>query len=403
MSTIPSMRQRVQSIDVLRGIVMVVMALDHTRDYFHKVVNNAGGALALDPTNMETTTPILFFTRWITHFCAPIFVFLAGTSAYLMSRKKTIPELRAFMIKRGIWLVIVEVVIITFAWTFNPFYNIIILQVIWAIGISMILLGLVISLPVNTIIAIGAIIILGHNLLDIPSIADSLKGHFISDLVFDAEFAYYNLTPTHGIMVAYAFLPWTGLMLLGYGFGQLYQPGYDPVKRQRLLIKLGAAICLFFIVLRLINIYGDPHPWSVQPRGNIYTFLSFLNLNKYPPSLLYCCMTIGPCMIALSLLEKYGNKFTHFFNQFGRVPMFYYIAHIYLLHLIGMIIFFIQGYGSKDIMTPGNPFLFHPPDFGFSLFYVYVIWIGIILMLYPLCKRYNAYKSTHHQWWLSYF
>ncbi|MGL6267518.1 MAG: DUF1624 domain-containing protein, partial [Chitinophagaceae bacterium] len=212
MTTITAMRQRVQSIDVLRGIVMVVMALDHTRDYFHKVVNNVGGALALDPTNMETTTPMLFFTRWITHFCAPVFVFLAGTSAFLMSRKKTIPELRAFMIKRGIWLVIVEVLIITFAWSFNPFYNVIILQVIWAIGISMILLGLVISLPVNVIIAIGGIIILGHNLLDIQSIADSLKGHFISDLVFDAEFAFYNFTPTHGIMIVYAFLPWTGLM-----------------------------------------------------------------------------------------------------------------------------------------------------------------------------------------------
>ena len=402
MSTIPAMRQRVQSIDVLRGIVMVLMALDHTRDYFHKAVNNVGQALALDPTNMETTTPTLFFTRWITHFCAPIFVFLAGTSVYLMSRKKTIPELRSFLIKRGLWLVIVELLIITFAWSFNPFYNVIILQVIWAIGISMILLGLLIFLPVNTIVAIGAIIIAGHNLLDIPSIADTLKGNFLSDLIFDAEFAYYNFSATHGIMIVYAFLPWTGLMFLGYGFGRLYTDGYDPIKRQKLLRQLGTILLLFFILFRFFNIYGDPHPWSVQPRGSIYSFLSFLNLNKYPPSLLYCCMTIGPSMIALSVLEKYANKITGFFNHFGRVPMFYYITHLYLLHLLGVIVFFVQGYKTSEIMSAGNPFLFHPPDFGFSLFFVYVIWIGIILFLFPLCRKYNAYKSTHHQWWLSY-
>lgn len=402
MTTIPAMRQRVQSIDVLRGIVMVVMALDHTRDYFHKAVNNVGQALALDPTNMETTTPALFFTRWITHFCAPIFVFLAGTSAYLMSRKKTNSELRSFLIKRGLWLIVVELVIISFAWSFNPFYNVLFLQVIWAIGISMIFLGLLIFLPVNAIVVIGAIIMVGHNVLDIPSIANSLKGHFFSDLLFDAEFAYYNLSATHGIMIVYAFLPWAGLMFLGYGFGKLYIPGFDPAKRQQILFRMGFILILFFLVFRFFNIYGDPYPWSIQPRGSIFSFLSFLNLNKYPPSLLYSCMTIGPAMIALAVLEKYANKFTDFFNQFGRVPMFYYIAHLYLIHLLGVLLFFIQGYGSSDIIIPGNPFFFHPPDFGFSLFFVYVIWMGIILFLFPLCKRYNAYKSMHHQWWLSY-
>jgi uncharacterized membrane protein len=402
MTTIPAMRQRVQSIDVLRGIVMVLMALDHTRDFFHKAITTSDLSMATDPTNLDTTTPFLFFTRWITHFCAPTFVFLAGTSAYLMSRKKSIAELRSFMVKRGLWLILVEVLIISFSWTFNPLYSVLFLQVIWAIGISMIILGLLIFLPVNAIVLIGLVITLGHNLLDMPTIANSLKGHFFSDLLFDAAFTYYNYAPGHGIVIVYAFLQWTGLMFMGYGLGQLYVPGYDAVKRQKLLLQLGTGILIFFVLLRFSNLYGDPYPWGIHPRGPVFSFLSFLNVYKYPPSLLYSSMRIWTALIVLSVLEKYSNRITGFFNQFGRVPMFYYIAHFYLLKITAVIVFFLSGYTSKDIVGENNPFFFLPEGFGFSLAGVYLLWICLILVLYPLCKKYNAYKSTHQQWWLSY-
>src|SRR5688572_22100130 len=256
MNQLTAVRNRIQSIDILRGIVMVIMALDHTRDFFFKATIEGGGAsVALDPTNLATTTPALFFTRWVTHFCAPVFVFLAGTAAYLMLRKKNKNELSNFLIKRGFWLVVVEVVIITMGWTFNPFYNFIILQVIWAIGISMVLLGLLIRLPYWLIFSIGFIIVFGHNLLDNPAISQGLKGGFLPDLLYFSNFSLYRLfnSPDHYVIIVYAFLPWTGLMLLGYCFGKLYEQNADPGRRRKILLLLGAGLVMLFIALRFIN------------------------------------------------------------------------------------------------------------------------------------------------------
>lgn len=405
MSTFQVTKNRIQSIDVLRGLVMVIMALDHVRDFLYKSeLADASGA-ALDPTNMQTTYPALFFTRWITHFCAPIFVFLAGTSIYLMCRRKPKNELSSFLIKRGIWLVLVEIVIITFSWTFNPFYNFFFLQVIWAIGISMILLGLLIHLPYKVIFAIGIIIVAGHNLTDIPSIGNTLKGTMLADFIYFANFSFYSVDANHHFLIIYAFLPWTGVMLLGYCFGKLYEKGVDELWRRKILLQLGGAIILFFVLLRLSNWYGDPVPWSSQPRGAVYTFLSFLNLNKYPPSLLYLCMTIGPGMLFLALMEKVQNKFTGIMNIYGRVPMFYYILHFYLIHIIVVIVFYLQGFSSNDIVPKdGLPFFFKPndPRFGYGLLGIYIVWLIVIAVLFPLCKKYNEYKSTHQKWWLSY-
>ena len=398
--TVP--RQRIQSIDVLRGIVMVIMAIDHVRDFFYKAPVSSGASVATSPTDLATTTPALFFTRWITHFCAPIFVFLAGTSIFLMSQKKSKSELSAFVIKRGIWLVLVELIVITLSWTFNPLYNFLILQVIWAIGVSMIILGLLIRLPMKVLLVIGLLIFFGHNLLNYPSINHDLKGGWLADLLYFSNFSVYTLDKSHVFIIVYSFVPWTGVMLLGYCLGKLFTPQFDPRKRRKILWQLGFGLLALFLILRFINNYGDPVPWSKQPRGDVFTFLSFINVNKYPPSLDFLSIMIGGGLIALALLERAQGKLADFFKVFGRVPMFYYILHLYLIHLIGVAVFFGEGFSVDQIVTPNNPFLFRPSAFGFGLLGVYTVWIIVILTLYPLCKKYDRYKSTHRNWWLSY-
>lgn len=397
-------RNRVNSIDILRGIVMVIMALDHVRDFFHKTVVEGGSSVATGPTDLATTYPALFFTRWITHFCAPIFVFLAGASAYLMSRKKSKSELSAFLIRRGAWLVIVEIVIVTFSWTFNPLFNVIILQVIWAIGISMIILGILVHLPYKIILLIGVIIVFGHNLLDYPQVSRGLKGGLLPDLLYFSNFSVHPVDSSHFIFIVYSFVPWTGLMLLGYCFGKLFEPGADAQRRKKFLLWTGAGLWALFLLLRFINQYGDPVPWSVQPRGATYTFLSFININKYPPSLDFLCVTIGAGMLALCLLEHMQNQLTAFFRVYGRVPMFYYILHFYIIHILVVIFFFLQGYTTDRIADPRSPFLFRPPEFGIPLWGVYLVWIFVFMVLYPLCKKYDRYKTANSgkKWWLSY-
>ncbi|MBI2731007.1 MAG: DUF1624 domain-containing protein [Sphingobacteriales bacterium] len=395
-------KNRFQSIDVLRGLVMVIMALDHVRDFLYKADLSKAADAALDPTNMQTTFPALFFTRWITHFCAPIFVFLAGTSIYLMCQRKTKAEISSFLFKRGLWLIFVELIIISFSWTFNPFFNLFVMQVIWAIGISMLLLGVLIHLPVKAIFIIGLVIVAGHNIMDIPTVSAGLKGSFLSDLIYFSNFSVHPLWGDHFVIIVYAFLPWTGVMLLGYCFGMFFKKEVDPLYRRKMLIRIGTGLVLLFIVLRIINVYGDPLPWSSQPRGPVYSFLSFLNLNKYPPSLMYLCMTLGPGILFLAFIEKVQNKFTAIFNIYGRVPMFYYILHFYFIHLIVVVVFYAQGFGTKDIVPEGIPFFFKPNGLGFGLWGVYAVWAALVIGLYPLCKKYNQYKSTHSKWWLSY-
>jgi len=394
-------RYRVQSIDVLRGIVMVIMALDHVRDFFFKVDIGNAATVATDPTNMATTTPALFFTRWITHFCAPVFVFLSGASAFLIGQKKTKAQLSAFLITRGIWLVLVEWFIITLGWTFDPLYHIFILQVIWAIGVSMVILGLLVYLPVPIIFLLGFIIVFGHNLTDF-GFASQLKGNVFADLAYFGVFKVNSISASRFFIIVYSFLPWTGMMLLGYCMGKIYTAGFDPGRRKRILRLTGLTLVLLFLVLRFTNWYGDPEPWSAQPRGPVFTFLSFLNVNKYPPSMLFACMTIGPALILLSGIERIRNWFTEIMNVYGRVPMFYYIIHFYIIHTLVVILFYVTGHGNKDIVTPNNIFLFRPSDLGFGLPGVYLVWIFVVVVLYPLCKRYDRYKSTHTYWWLKY-
>ncbi len=391
-------QKRIDSIDILRGIVMVIMALDHVRDYFHIAAN-------LDnPLNLATTTPALYFTRWITHFCAPIFVFLSGASVYLQSLRKTKKELSAFLIKRGLWLIIVELLLVSFAWSFNPNYNFLFLQVIWAIGISMVILGLLIYLPFNVILVLGLLIVAGHNLLDIPESRPGFKPGFLVDLLHSARFSVHPYAPGHVILIAYPFLAWTGLMLLGYCAGRWFSPAVTATQRKKWLLRSGLGLILFFIVLRFSNLYGDPVDWSGQKNG-FYSFLSFINVNKYPPSLLYICITIGPALLLLVVLENTRNRFTAVMRTYGRVAFFYYVLHIYLVHLLSAIAFLARGHSLQDAPNTSSffPFYFLAPGEGYNLWVVYAVWIFVVIALYPLCKWYDNYKTRHKEkWWLSY-
>ncbi len=393
-------KKRIESIDILRGIAMVIMALDHVRDYFHITGNTD------DPLNLASTTPALYATRWITHFCAPIFVFLSGTSIYLQSLRKTKKELSAFLIKRGLWLIIAECVIVSFGWTFNPHYHIIPLQVIWAIGISMVILGLLIliRLPYKIILILGLLIVFGHNLLDIPEAAPGFRASFWWDLFHHGFFTMYPVFDNHNAMLVYPFVAWTGLMMLGYCAGILFSSTYSSEQRRKMLTRTGLGLIVFFIALRYTNAYGDPVDWSDQKNG-FYTFLSFMKVNKYPPSLLYHCITIGPALLLLAFAEKIKTRFTHIMVVYGRTAFFYYIIHIYLVHLLAAIFFFARGHSFQDAANVGKqfPFLFVAPGEGYNLWVVYGVWAAVVIALYPLCKWYDKYKTGHKEkWWLSY-
>lgn len=392
--------KRIESIDIMRGLVMVIMALDHVRDYFHITANTD------DPLNLATASPALFFTRWITHFCAPVFVFLSGTSVYLQSLRKTKKELGVFLIKRGLWLIFAEWVIVAMAWTFNPLYNIIPFQVIWAIGISMVILGILISirLSYHFILALGLIIVFGHNLLDIPESAPGFKAGFWWDFFHHGVFAFYPITANHGAMLVYPFPAWTGLMMLGYCAGVFFTRDFKEAQRRKILIQTGTGLLVFFVALRFSNAYGDPVGWSSQ-KNSLYTFFSFIKVNKYPPSLLYMCITIGPALLLLAFIEKIKNRFTDTMMVFGRTAFFYYIIHIYLIHLLAAICFFARGHSFADAANVGKnfPFLFVAPTEGYNLWVVYGVWLAVIIALFPLCKWYDKYKTGHKEkWWLSY-
>lgn len=378
---------------------MIIMALDHVRDFIHVT------AFTQDPLDPATTTIPLYFTRWITHFCAPVFVFLAGTAAYLQGLKKTKAALSKFLITRGCWLIIAELVIISFGWTFDPGYHFIPLQVIWAIGVCMVVLGLVIWLPYAAIFAIGALIVAGHNLLDYHEralISQNQPMGFWLDVLHSGKFSEYSWMPGHVVAVVYPVLAWIGIIMMGYCAGRLFEATVDPAKRRKKLLLLGSGLIVFFVIIRFINAYGDPSQWKDYPTF-LQDFYSFMNVTKYPPSLMYTSITLGPAFILLALLEGVQNKFTEFAKVYGRVPFFYYILHFYLIHSLTVLaFFFVARKSTSEIIDPNSPFYFRPLDFGFGLPVVYAVWIFVVLALYPLCRWYDRYKSTHRKWWLSY-
>lgn len=384
---------RIHNIDVLRGLVMIIMALDHTRDFIHLE------ALTGNPLDLQTTTPILYFTRWITHLCAPTFVFLSGTAAYMQSLRKSKTQLSGFLIKRGAWLILVEIIVVTFAITFDINYSFIILQVIWAIGISMVILGVMVRLPFYVILSVGVVIVAGHNVLDYYEA--SHKGGFAWYYDMLHRQSVFNIGSGRTLFNFYPFLPWVGVMLLGYCFGRFYLA--DVINRHRRTIILGASTLLFFVIARWLDVYGDPIKWSEQ-KNPLYTFLSFINTQKYPPSLLFLAVTLGISFISLGIMGDVRNRLTRIVAVYGQVPLFYYIIHFFLIHLISAGLYLARGHSFSEglVGTSGIPFKFVEPGEGYSLLVVYLVWVGVVAFLYPFCKWYAAYKATHRNWWLSY-
>jgi uncharacterized membrane protein len=396
-STASTAKTRIASIDLLRGLVMLIMAIDHVRDNF--LLGNP------NPTDLSTTTPMLFLTRWITHFCAPTFVFLSGISAFLASTRRSEKEMSSFLFKRGIWLILVEVIIVSRGIAIDPTFQVAIFQVIWAIGGSMILLGLLLRLKASlTVIGIiGGCLFFGHNLLHgiVPA---GIQASWYGKLFF------FSQGPVEGdifkvnrvyMVIAYALLPWTGVMLLGYVLGSVYKNGVDQVWRRKVLLYYGLGLLALFLLFRGLNLYGDPAPWSVQ-KTQVFTILSFLNVTKYPCSLHYLSMTIGVALVVLACTEKVANRFTKICIVYGNVPFFYYVIHWYLIDVIHIILFFAMGYTSKQIVNPNSHFVFAPYSWGFGLGGVYLIWLVVVVIMYWPCKCFGNYKRTHRQWWLSY-
>jgi uncharacterized membrane protein len=387
--------KRIQSIDVLRGIIMAIMALDHSRDFFHV------SAMTGNPLDPETTTPILFFTRWITHFCAPTFVFLSGTSIYLQSLRKTRKELAFLLLTRGLWLVLAELTIVGFGWSFDYTFSFFFLQVIWAIGWSMVILSLLVLCPYWVLAVLGVVITLFHNYIDYITITDPAAEMAANALIM-TSFKPYAVGP-FGLMFGYAILPWTGIMLLGYAVGRWFNTSLvTPQHRKKVLVSLGLLLCTLFVLLRFSNSYGDPRPW--EARDTIAkTIMAFLDVTKYPPSLMYACMTLGPSLLVLAAIEGVQNRITNIFNVFGRVPFFYYILHVYVIHLITVVLFFIQGFDFQDNFRLKMSFGFRPDEgFGVSLGATYLLWVLVLVICYFPSRWYNNYKSTHKKWWLSY-
>jgi len=388
--------KRIESIDLLRGAAIIFMALDHVRNYFHADV------FLYDPADMSQTNGVVFFTRWITHFCAPVFMFLAGTSAFLSGERKTKKELRLFLLTRGLWLMLLETVVINFAWSFNPAYPLFRLQVIWALGVAMVILSVLICLPIKIILIIGLIILFGHNLLD----NIHATGNSFGDLLW-GELHERKRFSVGGRLVAtgYPVLPWAGIMALGYCFGQLYKKGMDAALRRKYLLAIGGVTTVLFLLLRGLNEYGDMAPWFMQ-KNVVLTVCSFLNVTKYPPSLLYALMTLGPAVILLTFLEKPLNRIGKIVITFGRVPLFFYILHLYLIHLLAMGAVVISGRPWTDMISVTNINAKDSPwlkGYGISLGGTYLVWILVIVLLYPLCKWYDKYKMNHKEkWWLSY-
>lgn len=374
---------------------MVIMALDHVRMYF------GYGTWYSSPTDLATTTPLLFFTRWITHFCAPVFIFLAGTSAFLYGIKQANTQQTAwFLFTRGAWLVIVELAIVNFGWTFDTSYSFLILQVIWAIGLSMLVLSALVFLPPQMILLIGMMLVFGHNLLDRISVQGTGFFDFIWYILHQPRLVVLN---ERVVSIFYPILPWAGLMALGYVAGNLFKKEFPVTKRAAWLLITGAGATLLFILLRQFNLYGEPASWQPQA-SSIFTVISFLNTTKYPPSLQFILMTMGPALISLALFEYAKPRTANPLLVFGRVPLFFYIIHIYLIHALALIGLMYTGWDWREYILSASQFLSGQlGNFGFSLGAVYVVWVLVVVMLYPLCRWYQKVRESHPEnRWLRY-
>ena len=383
--------KRVHSIDIVRGIVMIIMTLDHTRDLIHIT------SVTDVPTNLETTTPALFLTRWITHFCAPTFVFLSGVSAYLVFKKThDVTSTRWFLLTRGIWLFVLEFTLVNFGVWFNPHFNVFLFDVIAAIGFGFIILSLFLKASTKTILITGLAIVFLHNLSSFISTGGSVPGKLAIMLVSPGAIPFGK----EGLFImGYPPIPWLGIMLIGFAAGKLFE--FPTARRKLLFLRIGLAALALFIIVRSINVYGDSFQWAKQ-KSSLFTVLSFLNITKYPPSLVFCLLTSGVMFLLLSWVEGLQNKFTEITTVYGKVPLFYFVIHWYILHPLMFLIVFLQGYKYSDLVFGVN--LGRPKGIsGVNLWYTYLIWVLVVIALYPVCKWYGNYKESHKEKkWLRY-
>jgi uncharacterized membrane protein len=389
---------RLFSIDALRGLIMIIMALDHVRDFFH------WHAASFSPTDLARTTPVLFFTRWITHFCLPVFVFAAGLGAFLWyQRSRTKVELSRFLFTRGLWFILLEFTVMQFAYNFNFHWRyLFLLLILWIFGICMIAMAALIHLPLRWLALLSIAVIFFHNLLD-----------GIRPQQFGSYAWAWNLLHQPGVLiisgkpvlVTYTLLPWIGVMAAGFCLAQIFL--LAPPARQRIMVRLGAALTVAFVILRFMNHYGDPAPWSHQ-KSAVFTLLSFLNCTKYPGSLDFLLMTLGPSLLALAWFDRRTFTASNPLIVFGRVPMFYFVLHFYLIHALAVLAAYLR-YGrsaTQFIFNPlpsmGGPQKLFPPNFGYSLWIVYALWALTLILLYPLCRWFAQVKAKRRDWWLSY-
>ena len=374
--------------DVVRGVIMVLMALDHTRDFF--------GNLAQNPTDLATTTPALFMTRWITHFCAPVFFLLTGTGAYLSRGRKTTGAVSRFLWTRGLWLIFLDLVLVRcLGYQFNFDFRVTVLLVLWALGWAMIALAALVHLPAAVVTTIGVVMIAGHNLLDGVQLASPVWS------ILHAPGFVLN-TPDHVVFAAYPLIPWMGVTAAGYGLGQVYR--WESERRRAFVLWLGLGLTLAFLVIRGINVYGDPARWAPQPTA-LFTVLSFLNTTKYPPSLLFLLMTLGPAMLFLRAMDRGTPAVLRPALVYGRVPLFYYVLHFPLIHLLAVMTCLAR-YGTAHWMfeSPGlgsYPYS-APPGWGYSLPVIYLVWAFVVVVMYVPCRWFAALKQRRGDAWLSY-
>lgn len=382
--------KRIISIDMLRGLVMVLMALDHVRAFFTNV--------RFRPTDLTQTNVPLFLTRWVTHLCAPTFIFLAGVAAYLYfeNRPQSKSELSRYLIIRGLWLVLLELTVVRFGWIFDPTYSFLMAGVLWAIGWSMVVLAALIRMPIPLIAALGIFLMGGHNLFDhIHAEQLGRWGWFWAVLHEPKMFTPF---PNKYFVIVYPLIPWVGVMATGYAFGTLIKQ--EKTSRQRLFLRLGLGLIAGFVVLRTLNVYGDPYPWAVQKNFSL-TILSFINCQKYPPSLLYLLITLGLAMLLLYLFEKHRWRIFQPLILFGQVPLFFYIVHIWLIHFTAILLA-LHKYGLKAIIMPFIVSSQMPSDYGYDLPIIYNLWIIMIILLYPICSWFKNYKAKNPSKWLKY-
>ncbi len=408
--------RRIPSIDIARGLVMIIMALDHTRDYLDD------WSLTHNPTNLDVTTPLEFFTRWITHFCAPTFVFLAGTSVAIQLKRSTdLAATRRWVLRRGLILIALEFTIVNFGLSFDPKFRLQLLEVIATIGAGMVILSPLSRLPYRLLVALAALIFFGHDLLPIPAAmampaANPSLGYTIVRSV-GWSLGAFQPTLDRMIAIAYPIIPWFGIMLAGFVAARWFQR--PAPARRRLFFIAGAGALALFVILRLLKFYGEPNPLAMQ-KTPLFTFLAFLNVTKYPPSLLFSLMTIGGLCLFLAAVERPAaadysaatssatpsspTALNRVLLLFGRTPLFYFVVHVYLIHLIMLVVLFAKGYSLNQLNFGVFQFGHPKTDGGLPTWSIYPIWMAVVAVLYPLCAWYSRYKAANpEKTWLRYF